>query len=130
MTAEAGHWTADAHARLHKLLLADGKLEPHEAKGVVAALHLILTSGARFDVADDALTLELITDKTALQTAAIAVTQIAFAHTSEFAAVAFEDSAVGLFKVRGLWPVACGLWSVVCGLWSVVCGLWPVACGL
>ena len=47
----------------------------------------------------DALTLELITDKTALQTAAIAVTQIAFAHTSEFAAVAFEDSAVGLFKL-------------------------------
>ena len=74
----------------------------------------------------DALTLELITDKTALQTAAIAVTQIAFAHTSEFAAVAFEDSAVGLFKVRGLWPVACGLWSVVCGLWSVVRGLWSV----
>ena len=68
----------------------------------------------------DALTLELITDKTALQTAAIAVTQIAFAHTSEFAAVAFEDSAVGLFKVRGLWSVVRGLWSVVCGLWFVV----------
>ena len=57
--ADAAADAADAHARLHKLLLADGKLEPHEAKGVVAALHLILTSGARFDVADDALTLEL-----------------------------------------------------------------------
>lgn len=40
-------------------LLGDGKLETHEVKGVVAALHFILTSSARHDVPEDALALEL-----------------------------------------------------------------------
>lgn len=39
-------------------LLGD-KLEAHERKGIVAALHFILTSSARYDVAEDALALEL-----------------------------------------------------------------------
>ena len=44
-------------AKLAKLL--GDKLEPHEIKGVVAALHFILTCSARYDVAEEALALEL-----------------------------------------------------------------------
>ena len=40
-------------------LLGDGKLELHEVKAVVAALHFILASSARFDVSEEQLTLEL-----------------------------------------------------------------------
>ena len=43
--------------KLAKLL--DGKFEVHEVKGVVAALDFILTSSARYDVAEEALALEL-----------------------------------------------------------------------
>ena len=40
-------------------LLGDGKFETHEIKGVMAALHFILISSARFDVPDDSLASEL-----------------------------------------------------------------------
>ena len=40
-------------------LLGDGKLDAHEAKGVIASLHFILSSSARYDVEEDVLTLEL-----------------------------------------------------------------------
>ena len=43
--------------KLSKLL--GDKLDSHELKGVVAALHFILTSAARHDVAEEALALEL-----------------------------------------------------------------------
>ena len=43
--------------RLAKLL--GDKLERHEIKGVIAALHFILTSSARYNVAEEALALEL-----------------------------------------------------------------------
>ncbi len=47
------------NGKIAKLLLADGKFEPHEGKGVVAALHFILTSSARYEVAEDVLAGEL-----------------------------------------------------------------------
>lgn len=40
-------------------LLGDGKFETHEVKGVVAALHFILTSSVRYDVQDEVLATEL-----------------------------------------------------------------------
>jgi hypothetical protein len=40
-------------------LLGDGKFETHEVKGVVAALHFILQSSARYNVEEEALALEL-----------------------------------------------------------------------
>eukprot|EP00322_Chrysochromulina_rotalis_P025276 CAMPEP_0115850046 /NCGR_PEP_ID=MMETSP0287-20121206/11763_1 /TAXON_ID=412157 /ORGANISM="Chrysochromulina rotalis, Strain UIO044" /LENGTH=174 /DNA_ID=CAMNT_0003304033 /DNA_START=103 /DNA_END=627 /DNA_ORIENTATION=+ len=40
-------------------LVSDGKLESHEAKGIVASLHFILTSSARYDVPDETLEGEL-----------------------------------------------------------------------
>ncbi|EGD75045.1 hypothetical protein PTSG_06702 [Salpingoeca rosetta] len=48
----------------------------------------------------DAMTLDLITDSTTIPAANAAVLQVAFAHTNEFAAAAFADSAVGLFKIE------------------------------
>jgi hypothetical protein len=49
---------ASDEQKLEKLL-GDGKLETHEMKGIIAALHFILTSSARFNVAEDVLGLEL-----------------------------------------------------------------------
>jgi hypothetical protein len=40
-------------------LLSDGKLESHEVKGAVAALHFIFLSSARYDVAEETLVEEL-----------------------------------------------------------------------
>ena len=40
-------------------LFGDGKFDVHETKGVVASLHFILASSARYDVAEDTLMLEL-----------------------------------------------------------------------
>lgn len=40
-------------------LLGDGNLDTHEVKGVVAALHFILVSAARYDVAEEVLSEEL-----------------------------------------------------------------------
>jgi len=54
--AQARGQPAD-ESKLAKLL--GDKLEKDEQKGVVAALHFILTSSARYDVAEDALALEL-----------------------------------------------------------------------
>ena len=46
-------------AKIAKMLLGDGKFEEHEGKGVVAALHFVLTRSSRFDVAEDVLMSEL-----------------------------------------------------------------------
>ena len=40
-------------------LLVDGKLQPHELKGVVAAIYFILVSSVRSEVQEEQLTLEL-----------------------------------------------------------------------
>ena len=45
-------------AKFNKLV-SDGKLESHEAKGIVATLHFILSSSARYNVPEETLELEL-----------------------------------------------------------------------